>query len=143
MIKLTPKTILLFHVLTHASVFLMFTQASVWQWGVALFVYFLTGAIGMSGTYHRLLSHKSYNPPKWWEYFGSICGTIGGTGSTLSWVATHREHHRFTETERDPHSPYHHNVWWVQFFSMFHKVNLKYAPDLLRSKFHIAIHTHY
>ncbi|NBX48513.1 hypothetical protein EBT25_01005 [bacterium] len=143
MIPLTPYTLLGFQVITHISVAVMVMYGQWYHWIGSLIVYFFTGCIGMSGTYHRLLSHRSYSAPSWWHKFGSLCGTVGGTGSTISWVATHREHHRFTDTDKDPHSPHHHNVWWVQFLSMFHPVHVKYVPDLLRSKFHQNIHKHY
>lgn len=133
----------LFQIITHISVIFMLMWGS-WQHYLAAFVvFFFTGSIGMSGTYHRLLSHKSYLAPKWWEYFGSLCGTIGGTGSTIAWCAVHREHHRFTDTDRDPHSP-HHQPWWkVQFFSMFHEPHVRYVPDMLRSRFHLHLHKNY
>lgn len=121
----------------------MVIYAEWYHWVYALVVYFFTGAIGMSGTYHRYLSHKSYIAPKWWEYFGSLCGTLGGTGSTIAWCAVHREHHRFTDTERDPHSPKHQGVFKVQFLSMFHEPHVRYVPDLLRSKFHYYLHKNY
>lgn len=38
---------------------------------------------------------------------------------TRQWVATHRKHHRFTETEGDPHSPHVHGFWQVLFGGAF------------------------
>jgi len=137
------NSLLLFQILVHLSLIPMIMYASMSHYAWAFFVYFLTGAIGMSGIYHRLLSHKSYNAPKWWEYLGTFLGTIGGTGSSIAWCAVHREHHRFTDTDRDPHSP-HHLPWWkIQFFSMLHHPRVKYVPDLLRSNFHINMHKYY
>ena len=101
----------LFQVLTHLSVVSMIFYGSAVHYLLAIVVFFFTGSMGMSGTYHRLLSHKSYTCPKWWEYFGTLMGVIGGTGSSIAWCAVHREHHRFTDTEKDPHSPGH-LPWW-------------------------------
>jgi stearoyl-CoA desaturase (delta-9 desaturase) len=117
--------------------------ANWYHWVIAFTVYFLTGSIGMSGTFHRLLSHKSYQAPKWWEYLGTVLASIGGTGSSIAWCAVHREHHRFTDTDRDPHSPHTKGFLKVQFFSMFHQPNVRYVPDLLRSNFHINMHKFY
>lgn len=132
-----------FHILTHISLVYMILYASPIHFLISFIVYFLTGSIGMSATYHRYLSHKSYKANKWWEYFGSLCGTLGGTGSTIAWVAVHREHHRFTDTDQDPHCPYHKGFFKVQFLSMFYKPNIRYVPDLLRSKFHQILHKFY
>ena len=132
-----------FQILTHLSVILMLVYGTPIHYMYAWIVFFFTGALGMSGTYHRLLSHKSYDPPKWWIYLGTLFGTLGGTGSSIAWCAVHREHHRFTDTEKDPHSPHHHGFWRVQFLSMFHNPHVKYVPDLLRSSFHINMHKYY
>lgn len=132
-----------FQILTHISLVPMIMYGSWYHYCIAFFVYFLTGSIGMSGTYHRLLSHKSYQAPKWWEYLGTLLATLGGTGSSIAWCAVHREHHRFTDTDKDPHSPHTKGFLKVQFFSMFHHPNVRYVPDLLRSKFHINIHKYY
>lgn len=133
----------IFQIITHLSLIPMILYGSWYHWGIAFFVYFLTGSIGMSGTYHRLLSHKSYKAPKWWEYFGTILATIGGTGSSIAWCAVHREHHRYTDTDKDPHCPHHKGFFRVQFLSMFHAVNIRYVPDLLRSSFHFNMHKFY
>jgi stearoyl-CoA desaturase (delta-9 desaturase) len=132
-----------FHIFSHLSIIPMIIYGQWYHYLLAILVYFFTGSIGMSGTYHRLLSHKSYIAPKWWEYFGSLCGTVGGTGSTLAWCAVHREHHRFTDTSRDPHCPHHLGFFRVQFLSMFHEPHVRYVPDLLRSKFHSNLHKYY
>jgi stearoyl-CoA desaturase (delta-9 desaturase) len=142
----SPKTfnrLFIFQIITHLSVVPMLMYGELNHYLIAWLVFFFTGSIGMSGTFHRLLSHKSYVAPKWWEYFGTLCATLGGTGSSIGWCAVHREHHRFTDTERDPHCPHHHGVWWVQFLSMFHVPHVRYVPDLLRSHFHMSVHKYY
>lgn len=132
-----------FQIITHFSLVPMIMYGYWYHWAVAVFVYFVTGSIGMSGTYHRLLSHKSYNAPRWWQVFGTVAATLGGTGSSIAWVAVHRAHHRFTDTDRDPHCPHHQGFWRVQFLSMFYQPNIKYAPDLLRDSFHVSMHKYY
>jgi stearoyl-CoA desaturase (delta-9 desaturase) len=113
-----------------------------YHWVIAACVYFVTGCIGMTVTYHRLLSHKSFVPGAWFEKFGTLCATLGGTGSSVAWVAVHREHHRYNDTDRDPHTPKH-GFFKTQFLSMLHRPSVKYVPDLLRSKFHTTVHRFY
>jgi stearoyl-CoA desaturase (delta-9 desaturase) len=57
-------------------------------------------------------------------------------------VAIHRQHHRFTDREGDPHSPAH-GFARAQWLSMYHDVNIKYAVDLIRDKFHVFLHQQY
>ena len=134
--------LLLFQLITHLSVVLMLYYGQWYHYLISVFVYFITGCFGMTVTYHRLLSHRSFNPIILFEKIGTLCGVIGGTGSSIAWVAIHREHHRFTDTDKDPHSP-HHGFLRVQFLSMLRKPNIKYVPDLLRSDFHLLVHRQY
>lgn len=96
----------------------------------------------MTMTYHRLLTHQSWKAPKWFYYFGTLCGAYGLTGSPLAWVAVHREHHRHTDTDKDPHSPKN-GFFKAQWLSMFHPVNPRYAIDLSRDKFQLFVHKNY
>ena len=114
-----------------------------WHYLVVIFVYFLNGCIGMTMTYHKLLSHNSWPAPTWFRYFGTFCATIGLTGSALPWVAIHREHHRYTDTEKDPHSPHHIGWFRAHYLSMFSKVNIKYVSDLLRDPLMRFQHKYY
>lgn len=143
MIPNTPYTLLIFQVIAHLAIIPMFLFATWWQWCVVIFIYLLTGCFGMTMTYHRLLSHKSWNPPKFVEYLFSIFATVGLTGSAISWVAVHREHHGFMDTPKDPHGPIHRGYFWTHFLSMFAPVRIKYASHLLRDKFYLMQHKYY
>lgn len=135
--------ILLLQFLAYLSLIPMVLYASWWQWLIALFMYFIYNGIGMIMTYHRLLTHRSFKCPKWWEYLTTFLTTFSITGSAITWVAIHRKHHRFSDTENDPHSPDHMGFWRVQFFTAFAPVEGRYATDLMRDKFHLWQHRHY
>uniref|UniRef100_A0A7N0V8R2 Fatty acid desaturase domain-containing protein n=1 Tax=Kalanchoe fedtschenkoi TaxID=63787 RepID=A0A7N0V8R2_KALFE len=60
---------------------------------------------GIALSYRRNLSHKSFNLPKWLEYTFACCGILACQGNQLDWVSSHRYHHQFTDTDKDPHSP--------------------------------------
>src|SRR5918997_1624295 len=64
----------------------------------------IVGSLGVGLGFHRLLTHRSFKAPKWLEYTLTAFGTMSVQDSPDKWVATHRIHHQFTETERDPHS---------------------------------------
>ncbi len=130
-------------VIAHLSIIPMIMYGTWQHWILAFFVYFMTGCFGMTMTFHRLLSHKSWNPPKWFYKFGTLCGFYGLTGSSIGWVAVHREHHHHTDKEGDPHSPRHHGFFKVQWLSMFETPKPKYAIHLIRDKFHMFLHRWY
>eukprot|EP00250_Pteridium_aquilinum_P000618 c10735_g1_i1 orf=95-1243(+) len=78
-----------------------------WQaFGVFLLFYFITGLLGITLSYHRNLSHKSFTLPKWLEYTFAYCGALAIQGDPLEWVSSHRYHHQHCDTDKDPHSPY-------------------------------------
>ncbi|KAH1085123.1 hypothetical protein AAZX31_07G028400 [Glycine max] len=72
---------------------------------VAVALYIVTGLFGITLSFHRNLSHRSFKLPKWLEYFFAYCGVLALQGNPIDWVSTHRYHHQFCDSERDPHSP--------------------------------------
>lgn len=73
--------------------------------------YFVTGCLGITLSYHRQLSHRSFATPKWLEYVLAYCGVLAAQGDPTEWVSCHRYHHLHCETPKDPHSPYE-GFWW-------------------------------
>ncbi len=113
------------------------------EWLITLSIYLLTGCIGMSVTYHRLLAHKSWKSSRPFEVFGTLLGFYGLTGSSIAWVAIHRQHHNHVDTPKDPHSPVHQPWWRVQFLSMFSPVRPECSLDLIKDPFHRFLHKYY
>lgn len=74
-------------------------------WLYSLLGYFLITCLGITVTFHRLLTHKSYRLYKPLEYLFSYLGNLGCTGSSVGWVFVHREHHKHADKHGDPHSP--------------------------------------
>lgn len=70
---------------------------------VAFVLYYLTGGLGICLGYHRLLTHRSVRLAKPIEYVVATLGALAMQGGPIAWVATHRAHHKFSDTERDPH----------------------------------------
>lgn len=109
---------------------------------VAVILYLLTG-LGITLGYHRLLTHRSFQPPKAVEYVLAMFGILANQGSPLKWVAAHRRHHTFSDEELDPHTPQHgfwwaHMVWWMHQDSVLDdpKVGMKNVKDLQRDAFY-------
>ena len=75
---------------------------------VTLFMitYVITGCLGITLSFHRQLSHRSFQTPKWLEYALAYCGVWAVQGDPTEWVSSHRYHHLHTDTPLDPHSPY-------------------------------------
>ena len=69
-------------------------------------MYFLTAA-GVTVGYHRLFTHRAFDAPRPVRYLFAVLGSMAVQGPLIDWVADHRKHHAFTDTEGDPHSPHH------------------------------------
>jgi len=73
---------------------------------IAVFlICYIWHALGVTIGYHRLLSHRSFSCPKAIEYFWVLAGYLAFEGSPIWWATIHRAHHRWVDTELDPHSP--------------------------------------
>lgn len=59
--------------------------------------------LNLSG-YHRLWSHRSYSGSQTLKVLLALFGAGSIQGSVKFWVREHRAHHRFTDTDRDPHN---------------------------------------
>lgn len=111
---------------------------------IALGMYYINGILGINIGYHRLLSHKSFVTHSIIEKMLTVFGTLTAVGSSLAWVSIHRKHHRFSDSDNDPHSPNRIgklNAWFG--FWIIENLETKYIQDLKKSKFHRYIHKKY
>jgi stearoyl-CoA desaturase (Delta-9 desaturase) len=83
-----------------------------WGWGltwrdavIGLAMYVITG-LGITVGFHRYLTHRSFRAKRWVRVSLAVCGSMAIQGSAIQWVADHRKHHRFSDKEGDPHSPW-------------------------------------
>ncbi|HXN05750.1 MAG TPA: fatty acid desaturase [Nitrospiria bacterium] len=76
------------------------------SWPIAgLFVFYLI-ATGMSITagYHRLFSHRSYEPNGFIKFLLLFFGAGACQNSALKWSSEHRFHHRYVDGVGDPYN---------------------------------------
>ncbi|QQS46870.1 MAG: fatty acid desaturase [Acidobacteriota bacterium] len=129
-----------FHLVAATAIF-NFTWSGL---GVAIFLWWVAGSLGIGMGYHRLLTHRGYKTPKWVEHFLTICGTLAIEGGPIAWVATHRIHHKYSDQDGDPHSP-RHGIWWAHMgwilegHSLHREVDAtsNYAADLAKDPLHV------
>jgi stearoyl-CoA desaturase (Delta-9 desaturase) len=90
-----------------AAIVLLWNKAVSWRDLVILGgMYFVTAA-GVTVGYHRLFTHRAFDAPRPVRYVFAVLGSMAVQGPLIDWVADHRKHHAFTDTEGDPHSPHH------------------------------------
>lgn len=68
-------------------------------------VSYVLGMLGITIGFHRMLSHRSFQPHPVVKFIFLILGSMSAQGPALEWAATHIKHHALTDREGDPHSP--------------------------------------
>jgi stearoyl-CoA desaturase (delta-9 desaturase) len=89
--------------------------------GLAIFLHWLTGGIGITLGWHRLVSHRSFQTPKWLEYVLVFCGTLAMQGGPIWWVGLHRHHHLYSDQDVDHHDSCK-GFWWSHIGWMMYDV---------------------
>jgi stearoyl-CoA desaturase (delta-9 desaturase) len=129
----------LIHVIALAAAPFTFTWSG---FVLAVVLGWITGAVGITLGFHRLLTHKSFTVSSTLRRVIAFIGGLAGEGSAIHWVADHRRHHAHSDQAGDPHSPLHgglwaHMLWFVpktnrEQSDRYHR---RWVPDLLRDPF--------
>jgi stearoyl-CoA desaturase (delta-9 desaturase) len=143
----TTIFMIIFHAGALSALFMFSWEALL----VSLFLWWVSGSLGIGMGYHRLLTHRGYKTPKAVEYFLTVCGMLALEGGAINWVATHRIHHAHTEVPgKDPHTPrdgrwWAHMGWILTGTAQQHEeaVLWRYAPDLMRDRVHVWLNRLY
>jgi stearoyl-CoA desaturase (delta-9 desaturase) len=112
----------------------------------AVLGHFTFGMLGVTIGYHRLLTHRGFACPKWFEHTLALLGICCLQDSPARWVAIHRMHHQFSDDQPDPHTPLVGFFWshfgWVMVQNRDHdgvKHYERYVRDLLREPFYFRL----
>ena len=107
------------------------------------------GMLGTTLGFHRLLTHRGFTCPLWFEHTLAILGTCCLQDSPARWVAMHRQHHQHSDERTDPHSPLVEPFWghmkWLMVENREHHRLVfldRYARDLLQDPFYIWLERH-
>lgn len=92
---------------------------------------------------HRAWTHKAWIPNLVVKIYGLFMFTVLLVGNSIGWVSVHREHHRHTDTDKDPHSPYFKSRLQIHFLSYFNEIKIQYITDLMRDKHQLFFAKHY
>ncbi|CAG0883744.1 unnamed protein product [Cyprideis torosa] len=113
------------HLLFPFGVFLALTKAKWLTLALAAFLHAYS-LIGITAGAHRLWAHRTYKA-KWpLRFFLMIANTIAFQNDIYEWSRDHRVHHKYTETDADPH-----NAKRGFFFSHVGWLVMRKHPDVI------------
>jgi stearoyl-CoA desaturase (Delta-9 desaturase) len=123
-----------------------------WGWGlgwhevvIAVVMYTISGH-GITVGFHRHFTHGAFKAKQPLRVAMAIAGSLAIEGPVIRWVADHRKHHKFSDRDGDPHSPWRYgetvpalikglfyaHMGWM--FDVEQTSQHQYAPDLLKDK---------
>jgi stearoyl-CoA desaturase (Delta-9 desaturase) len=123
-----------------------------WGWGlgwrdvvIAVVMYAVAGH-GVTVGFHRYFTHGSFKANRPLRIALVLAGSLAIEGPVVRWVADHRKHHKFSDKQGDPHSPWRYgesvpalmkgllyaHIGWL--FDVEQTPQRQFAPDLLRDR---------
>jgi len=117
-----------------------------WQTVVVGIAFYLFSGLGIAMGFHRYFTHSSYKANRPFKILLAMAGTFAIEGPILNWVSDHRKHHKYSDKEGDPHSPWRFGtdlraltkglIWahmgWL--FNTDRTSHQKFSPDWLADK---------
>ncbi|CAL4098735.1 unnamed protein product, partial [Meganyctiphanes norvegica] len=104
--KVVWRNVILFamlHVYAMYGAWLMLFMTQ-WRTLVWSYVMYFHAAIGITMGAHRLWAHRTYKARRPLRIYLMLCQTLAFQNSIHEWARDHRVHHRYSETDADPHN---------------------------------------
>jgi stearoyl-CoA desaturase (Delta-9 desaturase) len=82
-------------------------------------LFYFARMFAVTGVYHRYFSHRTYKTSRVFQFCLALLGTSATQKGPIWWASAHRRHHKYSDTEKDVHSPrqrgfwYAHMGWWL------------------------------
>jgi stearoyl-CoA desaturase (delta-9 desaturase) len=135
-----------------ASIYLVSIYAIVFYWDFSLFIIsvalgWMFYLVGVSVALHKYASHKTFQPKnRVIKIVLIFLASMTALGSTISFSAQHRLHHKHADLPKDPHSP--RGNWYVKlkswfFYSKYTQIHPVIIKDLYFDKDHKFFYVHY
>ncbi|EFA12799.1 acyl-CoA Delta(11) desaturase-like isoform X1 [Tribolium castaneum] len=100
------RNVLIFIYLHIAGIYGLYYAIAQAQWKTLLWGYLviLASGIGVTAGAHRLWAHRTYKAKLPLRIYLAFCQTVALQNDIYEWVRDHRVHHKFTDTDADPHN---------------------------------------
>lgn len=117
-----------------------------WHDVVIAVTFYLVSSLGITVGFHRFFTHRSFKAKRGLKIALALAGSLAVQGGVIRWVADHRKHHKFSDRDGDPHSPWRYgtdiralgkgllfaHLLWM--FNPEQTPRRQYAPDLMKDR---------
>ncbi|XP_030033583.2 acyl-CoA Delta(11) desaturase [Manduca sexta] len=114
--------------------FYLCLTAAKWQTILAGYIFFIVGGLGITAGSHRLWSHKSFKATKPLQLILMLFQSCANQHSVAHWVRDHRLHHKYSDTDADPH-----NATRGFFYSHVGWLMVRKHPEVVKRGKHIDL----
>jgi stearoyl-CoA desaturase (delta-9 desaturase) len=104
--KIVWRNVILFTILHLGALYGVYSLLFEAKWLTWLWCYFLlfVSATGITAGAHRLWAHKSYKAKTPLKFILVIFNCVSFQNDIIEWARDHRVHHKYSETNADPHN---------------------------------------
>ena len=86
--------------------------------------------------YHRLFAHRAYKTGRVFQFILGFMAQSTAQSGLIWWASKHRDHHRYSDTPKDMHSPRQYGFWfshmgWI-WNNQAQEANYDNVPDLTK-----------
>jgi len=131
---------------------LLATVPLAWDWGLGWHdiviggVFYVVSGLGVTVGFHRYFTHRSFRAVRPVHIALAVAGSLAMEGPLLNWVANHRRHHKYSDRDGDPHSPWRFDTDWKAlakglayahigwYFDPNQTSQQRFCPDLLADR---------
>jgi len=97
----------------HLACLLLLWTPFKWTYLVWLAATYSIRMFAITGGYHRYFAHRTFKTNRVFQFVLAFLAQSSAQMGVLWWAAHHRTHHRYSDTEKDVHSPVRENFWWA------------------------------
>lgn len=123
-------------ILLHIGCLLVFWAGFSWTALAVLLLSYLVRMFAITAGFHRYFSHRTFKTSRIFQFILAWVGTSSVQKGPLWWAAHHRHHHKYSDTDKDLHSPVQRGFWWSHvgwiLSNRFKDTNKKLVKDLVK-----------
>ncbi len=95
-----------------AAIPLLWGRGLNWHDVILALIFYWVSGLGITVGYHRYFTHLSFKAKQGLRVALAIAGSLAIEGPVITWVSDHRRHHKYSDREGDPHSPWRYGDDW-------------------------------